>query len=55
METQISRLKAQIEMIRGKFNQDLEKLKNKQSTVNSAITEIENTLRGTNYREPEAE
>ena len=42
-------------MIRGKFNKDLEKLKNKQSTVNNAITEIENTLRGTIHRAPEAE
>ena len=40
MGAQIKRLKAQIEMIQGKFNKDLEKLKNKQSTMNNKITEI---------------
>ena len=55
MEAQINRLKAQIEMIQGKFNKDLEKLKNKQSTMNNAITETENTLKGANHRVPEAE
>ena len=55
MEAQINRLKAQIEMIQGKFNKDLEKLKNKQSTMNTAIIEIKNTLKGTNSRVSEAE
>ena len=55
MGAQIKRLKAQIEMIQGKFNKDLEKLKNKQSTMNNAITETENTLKGANHRVPEAE
>ena len=55
IEAQINRLKAQIEMIQGKFNKDLEKLKNKQSTMNTAIIEIKNTLKGTNSRVSEAE
>ena len=51
----MNRLKAQTEMIQGKFNKDLEKLKNKQSTMNNAITKAENTLNGANHRVPEAE
>ena len=51
----MNRLKSQTEMIQGKFNKDLEKLKNKQSTMNNAITKAENTLNGANHRVPEAE
>ena len=37
------------------FNEDLKKLKNKQSTMNNAITEIKNTLERTNNWVTEAE
>ena len=37
------------------FNKDLEELKNKQLTMNNAITEIKNTLEGTSSRVSEAE
>ena len=36
------------------FNKDLEELKNKQSTMNSAITVIKNTLEACNSRVTEA-
>ena len=37
------------------FNKDLEELKNKKSTMNSAISEIKNALERTSGRETEAE
>ena len=37
------------------FKKDLEKIKNSQSVMNNAITEIKNTLEGTNSRVTEAE
>src|SRR5574337_748673 len=37
------------------FNQDLEEIKNSQSIMNNAITEIKSTLEGTNCRITEAE
>ena len=37
------------------FNKDLEKIKKSQSIMNNAITEIKNTLEGTNSRITEAE
>ena len=38
-----------------KFNKDLEEIKNSQSIMNNAITEIKSTLEGTNSRITEAE
>ena len=55
MDTQINRPEAWIDKIWEMFNKDLEELKNKQSTMNSAITEIKNTLERTNGRVTEAE
>ena len=37
------------------FNTDLEEIKSSQLTINNAITEIKNTLEGTNSRITEAE
>ena len=37
------------------FKKDLEELKNSQSVMNNAITEIKNTLEGINTRITEAE
>ena len=37
------------------FNKDLEKLKNIQSIMNNTISEIKNTLEGTNSRITDAE
>ena len=37
------------------FNKDLEEIKNSQSIMNNAITEIKSTLEGTNSRITEAE
>ena len=37
------------------FNKDLEEIKKSQSIMNNAITEITNTLEGTNSRITEAE
>ena len=37
------------------FNKDLQELKNKQTEVNSTITEMKNTLEGINNRKTEAE
>ena len=38
-----------------KFNKDIEEIKRSQSIMNNAITEIRNTLEGTNSRITEAE
>ena len=37
------------------FNKDLEEIKNSQSIMNNAVTEIKSTLEGTNSRKTEAE
>ena len=37
------------------FNKDLEEIKKRQSIMNNEITEIKNTLEGTNSRRTEAE
>ena len=37
------------------FNKDLEEIKESQSIMNNAITEIKSTLEGTSYRITEAE
>ena len=37
------------------FNKDLEEIKERQSIMNNAITEIKSTLEGTNSRRTEAE
>ena len=55
MESQINKLEAQIEKIWERFNKDLEEIKNRQSAMNSIITEIKNTLEGTNNKINEAE
>ena len=48
-------MEAQIEKIQEMFNKDLEELKNKQTEMNHAITEMKNTLEGINNRITEAE
>ena len=54
MEAWLSRLEAWIKKMQEMFNKDLEELKNKQSTMNSAITVIKNTLEACNSRVTEA-
>ena len=54
-EASINRLEAWIEKMKEMFNNKIEELKNKQSTMNTAIIEIKNTLKGTNSRVSEAE
>ena len=44
IEAWINILETWIEKMQEMFNEDLEELKNKQSTMNNAITEIKNTL-----------
>ena len=39
-----NKMEAQIEMIQEMFNKDPEEIRNKQSVMNSTITEMENTL-----------
>jgi len=46
----VNRLEARIEKLQKMFDSDLGQLKNKQSTINNAITDIKNTLEGTNSR-----
>ena len=48
-------MEAWIEKIQEMFNKDLQELKNKQTEVNSTITEMKNTLEGINNRKTEAE
>ena len=55
MEAQINRLEAWIEKIWEILNQDLEELKKRQSAISNTITEIKNTLEGTNSKLSEAE
>ena len=54
MELQINRLETRIEKMQEIFNKDLEEIKS-QSIINNAITEIKNTLKGTQSRITEAE
>ena len=54
MESQINSLETRIEKMQEMFNKDLEGKKS-QSIMNNAITEIRNTLEGTNSRIMEAE
>ena len=51
----INRLEARIEKTQNMFNRDLGQLKNKQSTINNAITDIKNALEGTDSRVNETE
>ena len=55
MELQIHSLKTRIEKMQEMFNKDLEEIKMSQSIMHNAITEIKNTLEGTNSRITEAE
>ena len=48
-------LNTRIEKIQERFNKDLEEIKKSQYIMNNAITEIKNTLEGTNSRIIEAE
>ena len=54
MELQINSLETRIEKMQEMFNKDLEEIK-KESINNNVITEIKNTLEGTNSRIMEAE
>ena len=49
MELQINSLKTRIKM-QEMFNKDLEEIKKSQSIMGNAMTEIKNTLEGTNSR-----
>ena len=49
MELQINCLETRIEKMQEMFNKDLEEIKS-QSIMNNVITEIKNTLEGTNSR-----
>ena len=55
MELQINSLETRIEKMQEMFNTDLEEIKKSQSIMCNAITEIKNTLEGTNGRITEAE
>ena len=50
MELQINSLETRIEKMRERFNKDLEEIKKSQYIMNSAISEVKNTLQGTNSR-----
>ena len=50
MELQINSLETRIERMQEMFNKDLEEKKKSQSIMSNAITEIKNTLEGTNSR-----
>ena len=50
MELQISSLETRIEKMQEMFNKDLDEIKKSQSIMHNAITEIKNTLEGTNSR-----
>ena len=55
MELQINRLETRIEKMQEMFNKDLEEIKQSQSIMNNAMTEIKSPLEGNNCRIPEAE
>ena len=44
MESQINSLETRIEKMQGRFNKDLEEIKESQYIMNNAINEIKNTL-----------
>ena len=46
MELQINKLETRIEKMQEMFNKDLEEIKESQSIMNNAITEIKSTLEG---------
>ena len=50
MESQIKSLETRIEKMQEKFNKDIEEIKKSQYIMNNAISEIKNTLQGTNSR-----
>ena len=50
LELQINSLDTRIEKIQERFNKDLEEIKKSQYIMNNAISEIKNTLEGTNSR-----
>ena len=50
MELQINSLETRIEKMRERFNKDLEEIKESQYIMNSAISEVKNTLQGNNSR-----
>ena len=54
MESQINSLETGIEKMQERFNKNLEEIKMSQYIVNNAISEIKNTLEGTNSRITEA-
>ena len=47
MELQINSMETRIEKMQEMFNKDLEEIKKSQSIMNNAITEIKDTLEGT--------
>ena len=51
----IKNLESRKEKMQESINKDLEKLKNKHTETNNAVTEIKNTLEGINSRISEAE
>ena len=55
MELQINSLEKKIEKMQELFIKDIEERKKSQSVMNNAMTEIKNTLEGTNSRIMEAE
>ena len=48
-------METQIEKLQEVFNKELENLKNKQTEMNSTISEMKNTVEGINSRITEAE
>ena len=46
MESEINSLETRIEKMQGRFNKDLEEIKESQYIMNNAINEIKNTLEG---------
>ena len=50
MEIQINSLETRIEKMQEMFNKDLEEIKERQSIMNNAITEIKSTLEGNRGR-----
>ena len=50
MELWINSLETRTEMMQERFNKDLEEIKKSQYILNNVITEIKNTLEGTNSR-----
>ena len=49
-ESQINNLETRIEKMQERFNKDLEEILKSQYIMNNAISEIKNTLEGTNSR-----